>query len=148
MSERSNWEDVLRVKVKVDLLIRSYDLTMAMLDCKATPTHHPHVPEGSGNPPLFHTLPEFGYTSLHDWKMLSQQQLKVRFKEWEGRFLSEAREVLLPLAARSVASCSLACSRRYEEPPREAIATLQAIHTMAGLNTTRQAFLNTATMLP
>ena len=134
---------MLLVKTKVDMLIHTYDAAIAGLGLKATPTQSILLEHrGAGEPPscCTTTTREFGYSSLRDWNMLTQLLLQRQFREWEERFLGEIRDVLLPLAARAVASCSRAS--RHQEPLHSAVSALQAIHVAVGLRT-YPAFLNT-----
>ncbi len=139
---------MLLAKTKLDLLMHSYDAAMSALGFKAAPTHHAHhhmllESDVIGGSPHCR---DFGYASLQDWNLLSQRLLQKRFREWEGRFLSEAREILLPIAARAVASCSSAVTSRRHRQDHSAVSVLQAVYAAAGL-TTYPAFLNMETML-
>lgn len=101
VSHRSNWEDVLALKTKLDLLLKCYHVLSGQRDDRNGRSTPPLL-EGRGTGrapkphPLHPNLEEFVYSSLKDWTAVSSMELQKRHKQWEVKYLAELQQTLLP----------------------------------------------------
>ncbi len=106
VSERTKWQDVLKVKTKLDLLNLRIQALQKQLTAKENVGDprdtHPDTPA----PVIPHQLlpslsppPPLGYVSLGDWQALALSELQVKLRSCEVEVLRFCTEVLLPKIA-------------------------------------------------
>lgn len=129
VSHRSNWEDVLALKTKIDLLLECYHVLSGRHGDR-NGHYTPTLLEGHGRThPLHPNLQEFGYSSLKDWTALSSMELQKRHKQWEAKYLRELQHTLLPAISQHIRASPGQAERERHTAMLRALYLASGIHT-------------------
>lgn len=140
VSERSQWQDVLLLKTKLEMLTGSYHQASSSLDRRAAADvpPSPGVREDvTSVTSRWREGAEFGYASLGEWEELVTARFHEGHAQCEAGYLEELQRTLLPLA-----SGKLAGHEGGAGDVTAAVGMLQGVGVASGLPT-RPVYLNT-----
>ena len=106
VSDRSSWQEVLRIKSKLDFITeRTHCLQPELNKMVSIPSHPPPPPSGPEPSATSHTQPvateleplePFVYSSLKDWHAMAKVDHYRQLYTWEAELLSFCEQVILP----------------------------------------------------